>query len=129
MLGEIEVSTKVLTDTILRCQTPPHAPRHVPFYVTSSNSLAYSKVREFQYRAKPSITVLPLAVKFPPEDYMFFHMRLVKLLNLGQVRNRFDCSIHDCDKCKLKSTIYTMGSESGNDLGMIEEISLTFNEP
>ncbi|XP_035547952.1 calmodulin-binding transcription activator 2-like isoform X2 [Juglans regia] len=127
MFGEIEVSAEVLTDTVIRCQTPPHAPGRVPFYVTRSNRLACSEVREFEYREKPSGTVFPLAVKCAPEDEVCFQMRLVKLLNLGRVRNRFDCSIQDCDKCKLKSTIYSMRSESGNDMGRVEEISLTFN--
>ncbi|KAG7995696.1 hypothetical protein I3843_01G123000 [Carya illinoinensis] len=127
MFGEIEVSAEVLTDTVIRCQTPPHAPGCVPFYVTCSNRLACSEVREFEYREKPSGTVFPLAVKCVPKDEVCFQMRLVKLLNLGRVRNRFDCSTQDCDKCKLKSTIYSMRSESGNDMGRVEEISLTFN--
>ncbi|KAG6667871.1 hypothetical protein CIPAW_01G131100 [Carya illinoinensis] len=127
MFGEIEVSAEVLTDTVIRCQTPPHAPGCVPFYVTCSNRLACSEVREFEYREKPSGTVFPLAVKCVPKDEVCFQLRLVKLLNLGRVRNRFDCSTQDCDKCKLKSTIYSMRSESGNDMGRVEEISLTFN--
>ncbi|XP_018850509.2 calmodulin-binding transcription activator 3-like isoform X3 [Juglans regia] len=127
MFGEIEVSAEVLTDTVIRCHTPQHAPGRVPFYITRSDRLACSEVREFEYREKPSGIGFHMAVKSASEDEVRFQMRLVKLLNLGRVRNRFNCSNQDCDKCKLKSTIYSMKSESGNDLGRVEETSMTFN--
>lgn len=40
MFGEVEVSAEVLTQGIIRCQVPAHAPGRVPFYVTC-------EVREF----------------------------------------------------------------------------------
>ncbi|XP_059429611.1 calmodulin-binding transcription activator 2-like isoform X3 [Corylus avellana] len=127
MFGEIEVSAEVLNDTVIRCQTPPHAPGRVPFYVTCSNRLACSEVREFEYREKPSGVAFAMAVRSAPADEVHFQMRLVKLLYLGRVRKRFDCSIEDCDKCKLKSTISSIRSESGNDWGRVEETSMAFN--
>lgn len=45
MFGEIEVSAEVLTDNVIRCETPFHSPGRVPFYVTCSNRLACSEVR------------------------------------------------------------------------------------
>lgn len=124
MFGEIEVYAEVLTDTVIRCHTPQHSPGRVPFYITRSDRLACSEVREFEYREKPSIIGFHMTVS---EDEVRFQMRLVKLLNLCRVRNRFDCSNKDCDKCKLKNTIYSMKSESGNVLGRVEETSITFN--
>ncbi|XP_022726513.1 calmodulin-binding transcription activator 1-like isoform X6 [Durio zibethinus] len=51
MFGEVEVPTKVIADGILSCHAPPHSVGQVPFYVTCSNRLACSEVREFEYRA------------------------------------------------------------------------------
>lgn len=127
MFGEIEVSAEVLSDTVIRCQTPKHAPGRVPFYVTCSNRLACSEVREFEYREKPSGIVFPMAIKNAPEDEVRIQMRLAKLLNSAQVRKWLDCSIQDCDKCKLKSTIYSMRCDSGKDWGRVDETTLAFN--
>ncbi|XWS39730.1 hypothetical protein CRYUN_Cryun18bG0079500 [Craigia yunnanensis] len=51
MFGEVEVLAEVIADGILSCHAPPHRVGQVPFYVTCSNRLACSEVREFDYRA------------------------------------------------------------------------------
>ncbi|TYJ00253.1 hypothetical protein E1A91_A13G074400v1 [Gossypium mustelinum] len=51
MFGEVEVPAEVIADGILSCYAPPHSVGQVPFYVTCSNRLACSEVREFDYRA------------------------------------------------------------------------------
>ncbi|XWS54507.1 hypothetical protein CRYUN_Cryun10bG0095400 [Craigia yunnanensis] len=51
MFGEVEVPADVIADGILSCHAPPHSVGQVPFYVTCSNRLACSEVREFDYRA------------------------------------------------------------------------------
>ncbi|XP_007042960.2 PREDICTED: calmodulin-binding transcription activator 2 [Theobroma cacao] len=51
MFGEVEVPAEVIADGILFCHAPPHSVGQVPFYVTCSNRLACSEVREFDYRA------------------------------------------------------------------------------
>ncbi|GMI88355.1 calmodulin-binding transcription activator 2 [Hibiscus trionum] len=51
MFGEVEVPAEVIADGILSCHAPPHSVGQVPFYVTCSNRLACSEVREFDYRA------------------------------------------------------------------------------
>ncbi|XVF01567.1 hypothetical protein REPUB_Repub04eG0100200 [Reevesia pubescens] len=51
MFGEVEVPAEVIADGILSCHAPPHCVGQVPFYVTCSNRLACSEVREFDYRA------------------------------------------------------------------------------
>lgn len=113
MFGEIEVSAEVLTDNVIRCQTPLHAPGRVPFYVTCSNRLACSEVREFEYREKP----LGIGINSAPEEKWRFQIRLGKLLDLGPERKWLDCSVVDCDKCKLRSTIYSMTSNRSGDWG------------
>ncbi|CAA0838153.1 Calmodulin-binding transcription activator 1 [Striga hermonthica] len=50
MFGQEEVAAEVLADGVLCCLAPPHEPGLVPFYVTCSNRLACSEVREFEYR-------------------------------------------------------------------------------
>ncbi|XVE83136.1 hypothetical protein DITRI_Ditri16bG0063300 [Diplodiscus trichospermus] len=50
MFGEVEVPAEVIADGVLRCHTPRHDAGRVPFYVTCSNRLACSEVREFEYR-------------------------------------------------------------------------------
>ncbi|XVF17258.1 hypothetical protein REPUB_Repub10bG0104400 [Reevesia pubescens] len=50
MFGEVEVPAEVIADGVLRCHTPRHKVGRVPFYVTCSNRLACSEVREFEYR-------------------------------------------------------------------------------
>ncbi|XP_073140491.1 calmodulin-binding transcription activator 2 isoform X2 [Henckelia pumila] len=50
MFGAVEVPAVVLADGFLTCYAPPHNPGPVPFYVTSSNRLACSEIREFEFR-------------------------------------------------------------------------------
>ncbi|GKV23418.1 hypothetical protein SLEP1_g33150 [Rubroshorea leprosula] len=54
MFGEVEVPAKVVADGVLHCHTPTHEAGWVPFYVTCSNRLACSEVREFEYRVSHS---------------------------------------------------------------------------
>ncbi|XVF67208.1 hypothetical protein PTKIN_Ptkin10aG0101900 [Pterospermum kingtungense] len=51
MFGEVEVPAEVIADGILSCHAPPHSVGQVPFYITCSNRLACSEVREFDFRA------------------------------------------------------------------------------
>lgn len=50
MFGEVEVPAEVIADGVLCCHAPRHEAGRVPFYVTCSNRLACSEVREFEYR-------------------------------------------------------------------------------
>lgn len=101
MFGEIEVPAEVVVDNIIRCKTPLHGPGRVPFYVTCSNRLACSEVREFEYREKPQISCTP-------EDELRLQIQLGKLLNLGSEKKPLNCSILDCEKCKLKGDICSL---------------------
>ena len=83
MFGEIEVSTEVLTNNVIRCHAPLHAPGRVPFYVTYSNRLAYSEVQEFEYREKLSGVAFSRVVRSTPEDDVQLQIQLAKMLHLG----------------------------------------------
>ncbi|XP_048597480.1 calmodulin-binding transcription activator 3 isoform X3 [Brassica napus] len=54
MFGQTEVPADVIADGILQCVAPMHEAGRVPFYVTCSNRLACSEVREFEYKVLES---------------------------------------------------------------------------
>ncbi|XP_056163278.1 calmodulin-binding transcription activator 3-like isoform X2 [Syzygium oleosum] len=118
MFGEIEVSAEILTDTSMRCVAPAHAPGRVPFYVTCSNRLACSEVREFEYREMPS-----MPSNIAPEDEVCLQSRLAKLLYADPVALQLDCSVEVCDKCKLKNFTSSMNTIGKFDVGRVEEAS------
>ncbi|XP_078429660.1 calmodulin-binding transcription activator 3-like isoform X2 [Wolffia australiana] len=53
MFGEVEVPAHVVSDGVLGCLSPAHNPGRVHFYVTCSNRLACSEIREFEYKNIP----------------------------------------------------------------------------
>ncbi|KAK7388060.1 hypothetical protein VNO78_22863 [Psophocarpus tetragonolobus] len=112
MFGEIEVSAEVLADNVIRCQTPLHSPGRVPFYVTCSNRLACSEVREFEFNEHPTKFLGSVGIKISPEDEVHLQMRLLKLLDLGPGNKWLKCSVSECEKCKLKQTMYSMRNYS-----------------
>lgn len=116
MFGEVEVPAEVLSSNALRCQAPAHAPGRVPFYITCSNRLACSEVREFEYREKPSAFTQFLGDKNKPEEEVRLQIRLSKMLFQRVV---LDCSIENCEKCSLKG-IFSSRSTYDNDWSKIE---------
>ncbi|KAF8019048.1 hypothetical protein BT93_H3812 [Corymbia citriodora subsp. variegata] len=54
MFGEVEVPAEVMADGVLRCQAPVHKAGRVPFYITCSNRVACSELREFEFRVNNS---------------------------------------------------------------------------
>lgn len=113
MFGEIEVSAEVLAENVIRCQTPLHSPGRVPFYVTCSNRLACSEIREFEYLENPTKSVGPVGIKITPEDEVRLKVRLLKLVDLGPDKKWWKCSVPECEKCKLKGKMYLMKDDSG----------------
>ncbi|KAJ1403030.1 P-loop containing nucleoside triphosphate hydrolase [Sesbania bispinosa] len=113
MFGEIEVSAEVLTENVIRCQTPLHSPGRVPFYVTCSNRLACSEVREFEYHENPTKFISSVGIKVSPEDEVQLQLRLLKLVELGPDKKWLKCSVPECERCKLKGTMYSMKDDSG----------------
>lgn len=79
MFGELEVPAEVVADGVLRCYTPGHKPGRVHFYVTCSNRLACSEVREFEFQANESQDMDGGS----QDNGTLLHMRFVKLLSLG----------------------------------------------
>ncbi|KAK7363419.1 hypothetical protein VNO77_05562 [Canavalia gladiata] len=113
MFGEIEVSAEVLAENVIRCQTPLHSPGCVPFYVTCSNRLACSEVREFEFHENPTKFLGPEGIKISPEDEVQLKMQLLKLVDLGPDNKWLKCSVSECKKCKLRGTMYSLRDDSG----------------
>ncbi|KAK9053415.1 hypothetical protein SSX86_030049 [Deinandra increscens subsp. villosa] len=80
MFGELEVPAEVVADGVLRCLTPDHKPGRVPFYVTCSNRLACSEVREFEFQVNENN---PNNIQDMDGDSNEMLSRFVKLLSLG----------------------------------------------
>lgn len=119
MFGEIEVSAEVLNDCVIRCQVPQHAPGRVPFYITCRNRLSCSEVREFEYRENPFGTA-SLPAESAQQEEILFQMRLSKLLYLGPGMKSSNCSIEDCERCKI-STLFSLRNDSKRDLGKVQD--------
>ncbi|XP_064968277.1 calmodulin-binding transcription activator 3-like isoform X1 [Musa acuminata AAA Group] len=85
MFGEVEVPAEVVGDGILRCYAPPHKSGRVPFYVTCSNRLACSEVREFEFRGSNAHPVENIGSCIYNTNEMLLHIRLDKLLSLGPI--------------------------------------------
>uniref|UniRef100_A0A0D9XJ43 CG-1 domain-containing protein n=1 Tax=Leersia perrieri TaxID=77586 RepID=A0A0D9XJ43_9ORYZ len=83
MFGEAEVPAEISADGTLRCYSPPHKPGRVPFYVTCSNRLACSEVREFEFRQSDS-QYMDAPSPLGATNKVYFQIRLDNLLSLGQ---------------------------------------------
>lgn len=84
MFGEVEVTAEVIADSVLRCHTPLQKAGRVPFYVTCSNRLACSEVREFEYRLS-HIQDVNMTCNYSDNTSENLHMRFGKLLCLSSV--------------------------------------------
>ncbi|XP_028788756.1 calmodulin-binding transcription activator 2-like isoform X2 [Neltuma alba] len=80
MFGEVEVPAEVLASGILCCQAPSLKVGRVPFYVTCSNRLACSEVREFDYTESLAENV-DVSDFYDSSTEIRFHLRLEKLLS------------------------------------------------
>uniref|UniRef100_A0A0E0IRG5 CG-1 domain-containing protein n=1 Tax=Oryza nivara TaxID=4536 RepID=A0A0E0IRG5_ORYNI len=82
MFGEVEIQAEISADGTLRCYSPPHKPGRVPFYVTCSNRLACSEVREFEFRPSDS-QYMDAPSPLGATNKVYFQIRLDNLLSLG----------------------------------------------
>ncbi|KAF3439335.1 hypothetical protein FNV43_RR17612 [Rhamnella rubrinervis] len=89
MFGEVEVPAEVIADGVLRCQTPIHKAGRVPFYVTRSNRLACSEVREFEYRINQ---IQDMDAKYDDSECTneVLNLRFGKLLSLSSTAQNSD---------------------------------------
>lgn len=129
MFGEIEVPADILSDGTLRCYVPHHEPGRVPFYVTCSNRLACSEVREFEFRALDSQFMEISNPYNGMTDEMYLSMRLEKLLILGPNAQQVPVVSSTKEKQELCNKISILMSESdewSNLLKLTDEEGLGF---
>ncbi|OQU93088.1 hypothetical protein SORBI_3001G474600 [Sorghum bicolor] len=95
MFGEVEVPAEVSADGTLRCYSPSHKPGRVPFYVTCTNRLACSEIREFEFR--PSVTqYMDAPSPHGATNKTYLQMRLDDLLSLGH--NEYQATVSNPTK-------------------------------
>jgi calmodulin-binding transcription activator len=128
MFGDIEVPAEVLTDGTLRCYAPTHQSGRVPFYVTCSNRVACSEVREFEYRDSDAQYMDTSHSQAIGVNEMHLHIRLEKLLSLGPEDNHMLVSSSGSEKHELINAINTLmldGKWSDPEsLSVKEEVSI-----
>lgn len=122
MFGEVEVPAEVLADGVLRCHAPVHAGGRVPFYITCSNRVACSEVREFEYRVGHS----HMDTDTYDTSEMLLRLRLGKLLSLDTVGHANSLSDTAGEKSHISSKISSLLKE--NDDEWFEMEKLTTNE-
>lgn len=125
MFGEVEVPAEVVGDGILRCHAPPHKTGRVPFYVTCSNRLACSEVREFEFRGTDVPCMESVYSCSCNTNEMLLHIRLDKLLSLGPPDYQKLDKMILREKAQLRSRISSIMMESADEwstlLKMTEE--------
>lgn len=122
MFGEVEVPAEVVADGVLRCRAPMHEAGRVPFYVTCSNRLACSEVREFEYCVNDSYDNVGSSDNRNTVDVL--NTRFAKLLCLDSPYPT-DVDLPNLDeKSELSRSIYSLLNEdySGwDDLLMLKQ--------
>ncbi|KAL9329608.1 hypothetical protein ACSQ67_004611 [Phaseolus vulgaris] len=107
MFGEVEVPAVILTKDVLCCHTPPHKAGRVPFYVTCSNRLACSEVREFDFQVNCTQEV-NTAGDDRASTLSTFSRRFGELLYLGHAFPQNSYSISGNEKSQLRSKISSL---------------------
>lgn len=103
MFGEVEVPAEIISHGVLRCHTPLHKAGRVPFYVTCSNRLACSEVREFDFRVN-HVQEAKTADKSRGSIFEILNKRFGELLSLGSASKHSE-SISVSEKFQLGSKI------------------------
>ncbi|KAL9300280.1 Calmodulin-binding transcription activator 3 [Arabidopsis thaliana] len=122
MFGQTEVPADVISNGILQCVAPMHEAGRVPFYVTCSNRLACSEVREFEYKVAESQVFDREADDESTIDIL--EARFVKLL-CSKSENTSPVSGNDSDLSQLSEKISLLLFENDDQLDqmLMNEIS------
>ncbi|KAF5190300.1 Calmodulin-binding transcription activator [Thalictrum thalictroides] len=113
MFGEMEVPVEVLADGVFRCIAPPHKAGRVPFYVTRSNRLACSEVREFEFKGKYLQDLDMEDSRSGSSNEILLHIRLGKLLSLGSIGQPVASSVSE--RSVVSSRISSLMKEDDDD--------------
>lgn len=121
MFGEVEVPAEVIADGVLRCHAPRHKVGRVPFYVTCSNRLACSEVREFEYRKNE---VRDVDTKYNPNSCTdeILELRFGNLLSLKSTSPNSD-PVSVAEQSQLSSKISSLLKEDENEWDQILKLT------
>ncbi|CAJ2677065.1 unnamed protein product [Trifolium pratense] len=108
MFGEVEVPAEIIGNGVLCCHTPPHKAGRVPFYVTCSNRLACSEVREFDFRANYTQEVNTGGESSSSNTFDTFNRRFGELLSLEHDFPHSLDSVSVNEKSQLRSKISSL---------------------
>ncbi|XP_041993784.1 calmodulin-binding transcription activator 2-like isoform X1 [Salvia splendens] len=114
MFGEMEVQADVLADGILCCCAPLQNPGLVPFYVTCSNRLACSELREFEYRSGPDQIIGSINSNGDNAIVMHLYQRFEMILHREPVGSPIHSGGNEFEKLSVTNKIISMMEE--NDL-------------
>lgn len=114
MFGEVEVPAEVIADGVLRCHAPMHQAGRVPFYVTCSNRLACSEVREFEYRVK-CVEDVDMIDNYSGNGSEILQMRFGKLLCLSSACPSNTDLISLSEKSQFSDKISTLLKEDDDE--------------
>ncbi|KAL7157163.1 hypothetical protein ABFS83_02G059400 [Erythranthe nasuta] len=119
MFGQVEVAAEVLADGILCCRAPLQNPGLVPFYVTCSNRLACSEIREFEYRFEQDQSMGGIDAH-GSTNVMHLYQRFETKLSLETSGSDLNSSGNDFGKQNIINKIFSFMEEENN-----QEIKLT----
>ncbi|XP_058758872.1 calmodulin-binding transcription activator 1-like [Vicia villosa] len=108
MFGEVEVPAEIIGNGVLCCHTPPHKAGRVPFYVTCSNRLACSEVREFDFRVNCTQEANTAGENRSGNTLDTFNKRFGELLSQDQEIPQSLDSISVNEKSQLRSKISSL---------------------
>lgn len=123
MFGEVEVPAEILTKGVLCCHTPPHKAGRVPFYVTCSNRLACSEVREFDFQVNYT-RELNAADENRGSIFYTFSIRFGELLSLGPAFPQNSDSISVSEKSQLRIKISSLLKREDDDWDKLLKLTL-----
>ncbi|CAA3011808.1 calmodulin-binding transcription activator 3-like [Olea europaea subsp. europaea] len=111
MFGELEVPAEIIADGVLCCRILSKRTGRVPFYVTCSNRLACSEVREFEFRTTDvqDVDIADAGSIISGETVL--HMRFGKLLSLGSVQTSVQKGAAENDLCSKISSLLNDATE------------------
>lgn len=114
MFGELEVRAVVLAQGILCCDAPSHKPGVVPFYVTCSNRLACSEIREFEYRSELHQNISDVDEIKDSVILMHLYHRFEMILGMQPVSNRVSSAADDFEKQNVMHRVISLIEEENN---------------
>lgn len=122
MFGEVEVPAEIISNGVLRCHTPLHKAGRVPFYVTCSNRIACSEVREFNFQVN-HIQDVSMTNENRGNVFEILNKRFGELLSLGSAFPQHLESMRESEKFQLGRKISSLLREESDKWDILLKLS------